>query len=438
MIIEKIKQKLSTKKIDAYQIDYSKSSQTSIVVFEQKVDKSSIKEIETINIKVKIGKKIGSYQTERITEDNINNIINTAIENAKLIELEEENFFHDGSGDYKKVSPYKPNMKKLKNIDIIKFLKDLEKAAYKQDKRINKVISTTYNHSKNLYIKENSLGLSLSQSLESAYSNIYLSAKTNNDIKTGYANTTFVNDKDFDITQIAKKAVDRAVDRLGGVNVSSKKYNVVFENIAFAKLLPSLIPPFTATSIEEKYSKLEGRIEQKIASKIVTLIDNPHLKGGFSTTSYDAQGIPTQNKKIIEKGVLKTFLYNLRTANKQGIKSTGNAGGEDSIRVYNTYLKPSKSSKQEVLSKAKEGIYVTSVSGLNAGYNKITGDISFVAEGFIIKNGKIDKPLNQFVINTNLYDLLLNIEMIANDLEFEGSQYGSPTILIKDISVSSK
>ncbi len=436
--ISKIKENLSTQNVDAYQIDYAKTSDYSISVFEQKVHSSSIKDIENITIKVKIGKKIGLYHTECLQDDNVDNIIKNAIENANAIELEEENFFHDGRSIYQDVEPYKPNMQKLNSLDIIDFLIRLEQAAYTLDKRINKVISTTYRQSESHYIKENSLGLSLSHKSQSAYSNIYLSAKENTDIKTGYANTTFIEDKDFDITSIAKKAVERAVDRLGGSKIASKKYNTVFNNSSFANLLPILMSPFYATAIEEKYSKFEDKIGQKIASDIVTLVDSPHLKGGYDTISFDSEGVATKNKNLIECGNLKTILHNLRTAHKAGVQTTANANSVGGIRLFNAYIKPLSSSKEDVIKQANNGIYVTSVSGLNSGYNQKTGDLSFAAEGFMITDGKVDKPLSQFVINTNLYDLFLNIEAIGNDLEFEGSQFGSPTIFIKDISVSSK
>ncbi|MGL6100882.1 MAG: metallopeptidase TldD-related protein, partial [Fusobacteriaceae bacterium] len=160
------------------------------------------------------------------------------------------------------------------------------------------------------------------------------------------------------------------------------------------------------------------------------------------SASFDAEGVPTKPKNLIENGILKTYLYNLKTAKKDGVESTGNAAkggykGTMGISSFNLYLEKGDESFETLLNRIENGILITGFSGLHSGLNSISGDFSLATEGFLIKNGKVEKPLNQITAAGNFFDLLNNIECIGDDLKFNLSGVGSPSLIVKNISISS-
>lgn len=423
--------------LEKYQIVYNAVETDTISVFEQKVLKNSSSNKLSLTISVIVNGKLGKFTTEKFDNNDINMMVKQAIMNAEIIDNEDEVFFYDGKGEYKKVVPYQPVLEKLKNLDKVEFLKELERKSYEADKRINKVVSVNYGFNNYSLIMKNSLGLDLKK--ENTYANayVYLSATDGKISKTGSEVTYFAKEEDFDVDKIVKKAVKDATSKLGGVDIKSRKISVVFENNTFADLLDSLSSIFSIYAIDKGYSKLKDKVGKKIASNKVTIIDNPHLKGGFATTSFDSEGVPTQNKEVVKNGILKTFLYNLSLAHKYNTKSTGNGGGGLYTQVFNFYIEKGHVTKRELLKILSEGVYINGLRGIHAGIDIISGDFSVGAEGFLVESGKIAKPINQFTISGNIYDLLNDIEEIGNDLEFKGSNIGCPSVLINNITIAS-
>ena len=125
---------------------------------------------------------------------------------------------------------------------------------------------------------------------------------------------------------IIKDAAEEALSLLGAKTTKSKTCPVVIKNETFAQLFSAYIGIFNAERVQKNLSSMKDKIGEKIASDAVTLMDNPHLKEALASSSFDAEGIATVNKAIIEKGVLKTYFHNLKTANIDGVKSTGKIG----------------------------------------------------------------------------------------------------------------
>ena len=327
-------------------------------------------------------------------------------------------------------------MHEFYSLDKEKYLLAVEKACYQLDKRIKKVISLYIADNKSIGMMKNSLGLDLQDKDEAGYAVLYLSAEDNGVIRTGHEVILFDKKEDFNPEYFAKKAVDKAINKLQSVNIKSGKSKVVFENETFANFLEIISGIFSANSVQEKRSQLAGKIGEVVASSIVSITDNPLLEKGYSTRSYDAEGYPSDKHDVVIGGKLKMFLHNLRTANKDNVKSTGNGSGGRGISFSNFYIERGDKNIDEIFSKVKNGVYVTDLNGTHAGYSSVSGDFSFGAEGFLIENGKKTKALNQFTISGNIYQLLKDIEMLGNDLEFSHSGFGSPTVVVKELSLS--
>ena len=156
---------------------------------------------------------------------------------------------------------------------------------------------------------------------------------------------------------------------------------------------------------------------------------------------FDDEGVATYNKQIVKNGVLQTYLYNLTTAAKDGVQSTGNgyrAGGKMGTSAAFLVLKPGKKSKEELFQELGDGVYITDVSGLHAGLNEQSGSFSLQSSGFLIKNGKIDRGLDIITISGNLLEVFNDVLAVGSDIETSYNGVSAPSLLIKKINVSGK
>ena len=163
--------------------------------------------------------------------------------------------------------------------------------------------------------------------------------------------------------------------------------------------------------------------------------------------NFDAEGSPTHKKNVIECGKLNTMLYNLKTAAVAGKKTTGNAskGGYDApvgLRPFTMYLANGDISEDELLTKAGEGVYITSLGGLHAGANAISGDFSLQSSGFMIRGGKKSEYVKSFTVAGNFYDLLKSITALADNCHLPramgSTAFGSPSVLVEGLSIAGK
>lgn len=418
-----------------FQVFYKQKESTQLQVFEQQVSVQKYSDYHYLNFKVRLNGKIGKISLEKFDKNEIDAVIEKAVANAKLLELDEEFFFYDGIGKYEKVIPYKPHPK-IENLNKIDFLMSLEKSAYEADKRINKVITTAFSETKWQEIMRNSLGLDLSDAGHSASAYVYLSASDGKDVKTGSEGTLFEKEEDFNPKILAEKAVENAVSRLNGIDIASSKGTVVFDRKVFAEFLGAAKGIFDAYMLDTGKSKLKDKTGKIVAAENVTIIDNPLLDGGYNSSSYDGEGVPTRYKKVIENGILKTVLCGLAMAHKTGVESTGNGTGGLGATTFNFYLDNGDLSKDEILNKVQNGVYIDKLNGVRTGLSIVSGDFSFGAEGYLIEDGKIGKALNQFTISGNLYEVLKDIKYVGNDLEFHLSSEGSPTVAVDNITIA--
>jgi PmbA protein len=236
---------------------------------------------------------------------------------------------------------------------------------------------------------------------------------------------------------VGERAARRALRKLGARKVKTQQAPVVFDPLAAASLLSNLLQAVSGDAIMRKSSFLVGRLEEKIGSPLLTVIDDGRMPGAIGSRPFDTDGIPTRRTHVIEGGVLKNFLLNTYTARKLGLKSTGNATRGTSsapmVTSNNLFIEAGGSSPEEIIRSVKNGFYVTELIGF--GVNIVNGDYSRGAAGLWIENGELTYPVEEVTIASNLKDMLRQIEMVGNDLEFR-SRISAPTIKIERMTVS--
>jgi PmbA protein len=236
--------------------------------------------------------------------------------------------------------------------------------------------------------------------------------------------------------QVGKEAARRTLRRLGARRVKTAHVPVVFDPMVSTSMLEHIFEGINGDSVYRGASFLAGKLGEKIAGSNVTVIDDGTIVGGFGTSPFDGEGIPTRRTVVIENGVLKSYLLNTYTAKKLGLQTTANASrglaGTPSIGPGNYFLQAGTKTPKQIIGDIKDGLYVTEFLGM--GVNLVTGDYSRGASGLWIVNGELAYPVEEITVAGNLKDIFNNISEIGTDLEFRGS-VAAPTIRIDGLTV---
>jgi PmbA protein len=236
--------------------------------------------------------------------------------------------------------------------------------------------------------------------------------------------------------QVGKIAAQRTLRRLGARKAKTAQVPIVFDPMVATSILEHIFEGVNGDSVYRGASFLAGKRGEKIAGDQITVIDDGTISGGFGTSPFDGEGVPTRRTVVIENGVLKSYLLNTYTAKKLGLETTANASrglaGTPGIGPGNYFLQPGSKTPHEIISGIKEGLYVTEFLGHGA--NLVTGDYSRGASGLWISGGELTFPVEEITVAGNLKELFFNISEIGSDLEFRGS-IACPTIRIDGLTV---
>jgi PmbA protein len=241
---------------------------------------------------------------------------------------------------------------------------------------------------------------------------------------------------------VGAEAARRTLRRLGARRVPTQRVPLVFSPETARTLIGSIFEAASGDAVWRSASFLAGKLGEAIAVTPLTLIDDhtlllPSGTGGFGTSPFDGEGLPSQRNVVIENGILRTYLLNTYSARKLGLKSTHNASrglaGTPGIGCGNLYLEPGPQSPEQILAEVQSGLYVTGLMGF--GVNVVTGDYSRGATGLWIENGQLTHAVEEVTIAGNLAEMLQNITAIGNDLVFRGS-VASPTLRIDGMTIA--
>lgn len=229
---------------------------------------------------------------------------------------------------------------------------------------------------------------------------------------------------------IGQRAGERTVRRLNSRKIKTCQVPVLFEAPLASGLISSLVSAISGGSLYRKSSFLLDSLGQQIASPLLNIVENPHLKKGLASSPFDNEGVATHVRQLVLNGVLQGYVLGSYSARKLGMQTTGNAGGN-----HNLIVQSSGQDFTALLKLMGTGLLVTELLG--HGMNMVTGDYSRGAAGFWVENGVILHPVEEITIASNMAEMLKSIVAIGNDIVVQGSkQVGS--ILIERMTVASE
>lgn len=430
---------------DACEVYYSTSDSFSVGVFKGEIIKYKASEALGLGFRGLYNGKMGYASTQILDDEAIDLLIDGAKSNAILIENEDKQFLHPGDEAYAELAIYNPALNEISAADKIAMARELETLVLAADPRIDQVEACSVMSSEGEVAIVNTLGLNVSTRANMIGGYVGPTAKDGDKVGSGFASFFTLNPADINLQAVAAEAAAKAVAGLDAVQIESGSMRVLFDPESATDMLETFSGIFSADAAQKGLSLLNGREGEMIASECVTILDNPHLAGSIASQPFDGEGVATSVKKVVENGRLTTLLHNLKTAHKQGIATTGNAARSYASTVgiapTNFYFQPSDLSFDEMLAKLGNGLVITEVQGLHAGANAVSGDFSLSAKGYTVQNGRKAEQVKQITVAGNFFTLLTNIEAVGADLKFglpSASQFGSPSILVKELSVAGK
>ena len=426
--------------LEEVELFISESHSLNISLFHGEVDEYKDNNGYSILARGILNGKCGSASADVWNKDKAQWLVNEIVANAKVIENDDPIFIFKGSKKYHKVNTFNKSLEEVTIDEKMDKLHALEKALKGIDKRVVEVAGTEYSQSTEKVTLMNSNGLNLVQRSNYFTFIAQCVAKEGEQTKSGY---DFFLDNDFskfNPEEFAKKIVKITVDQLGGEPCETNKYKAVLHPEVVTSLMKAYIGHADAEEVQKHSSLFIDKIGQKIASSKVTIEDKPLQKNVFARW-FDDEGVATYNKPIIKNGVLQTYLFNLTTAAKAGVESTGNGyGGGSKKGISSTFLslKPGQKSQEELFQEVGNGVFITDVSGLHAGLNPQSGNFSLQSTGFMIENGKKGKPLDLITVSGNLLEVFKDVLEVGNDVTVSPAGVSAESVLIKKLAVSGK
>lgn len=235
------------------------------------------------------------------------------------------------------------------------------------------------------------------------------------------------------------EAARRALAALGARKTRAGRRPVVFEpwvGVEFLELLADLL---SAEEVQGGRSLLAGRLGREVGSSLVTLRDDPRLPGGPGSSRFDDEGLPTRDKALVERGVLRELLHDSATAAREGLASNGcgyrgSFSGLPGPGPSNLYLAPGALGRDALLSSTKDGLLVLEVLGTHM-VDPVSGEFSVGVSGLELSKGGPGRPFKGAMVSGNLLDLLARVDAVADDLVFHGG-FGSPTFRVSALDVA--
>jgi len=429
-----------------YEIYYVEGNSFRVGVYEKEIDQYSVNNTIGLSFRGLYEGKMGYAYTEVLDEDAIELLIQNGKANALAIEKDDMDIIYGGGDSYQSLNSYNEELNKVRAEEKIELALKMEEEALKQSEYVKRTQHCVVSSGQGLRRIINSKGLDLTDRRNSMYAVLIPVVEKDGKMNTGVAFRASNQFSDFDPRSLAQEAVEKALAYIGADSVPSGKYRVALRYDAATDLLATFSDIFSADNAQKGLSLLKGKVGQVIASEKVTIIDDPLMEGGLCSASFDDEGVATYTKAVIEKGKLMTLLHNLKTAKKDGVKTTGNGSKASyaspvDISPFNFYIKPGEKSYEEMLACLDKGLLITELQGMHSGANTVSGDFSLAAKGFWVENGKAVRPVEQITIAGNFYKLLEDVEEVGADLKFDmpaGACFGSPTIIVRELSVAGK
>ncbi len=426
-LIEKSLQYAKSKGAEFAEAFCEETSSFSTSLDEERIDSRTTGHAKGVGIRVINNSRVGYAYTSTLSSEGLNVAVDAACASAGV------GLKAGGKGIDANIFPQKGKLKgqdpqaqyALAPKQTAERLREIDESARSFDKSIDQA-AASINQSQREVLILNTAGVNVSDTQTRTRCVVQAIAKNSETIQTGFeAPGRTVGSQYFDIfsvDDIAKIAAKRAVTLLNAVPAPSGNFPVILAKGAGGVLFHEACGHgLEADHIDKEQSVFAGKVGKKVASDLVTLVDDGTMGNEWGTYKFDDEGNPASKNVLIENGILNDYMWDILRSTKLGHSVSGNGRRETyefmpMVRMTNTYLQSGTSTVQEIIEATDYGIYCVGLGGGQV--NTVTGEFVFgVTEGYLVENGKVTSPIRGATLIGNGLETMLNVDMVANDFE---------------------
>ncbi|MCJ7611049.1 MAG: TldD/PmbA family protein [Candidatus Aminicenantes bacterium] len=332
---------------------------------------------------------------------------------------------------------YDPEIARVPMDTKIELAKAVERLALK-DPRITKSAGSAYGEGFSEVFIANSLGLAKSFKSSACFFRVEVVAEKGEQKSSGgdfCARRFFADLKKPE--EVAAKAARDAYEMLDPRMVNTQRAAVIFHPDAAGALLGGILAATNGERVLQGTSFLAGSLNGKIGSDLLTIVDDGTRPKGMASRPFDGEGVPTEKRTVIDRGVLRGFMYNTVVGKKAGVKSTGNASRGDfqslpDIGGHNFFLAAGGTPPEEIIRATQAGLLLKEVTGY--GINPVTGQFSGGASGLWIENGRVSFPVKGLTVAGTAAEMFNGLDLVGNDLDLNLA-FSAPTFRIVSLQI---
>lgn len=440
-VIEKVERILKSRTLEGYEIYAARSRNLVIEVKDQKVDTLRFSSPAGVAVRVYTSGGMGFSYSTSLDSAPLSQMVENATVGASAQTPDQFARLPLARACPSGLEILDERLKAITDEEKISCAMELERHARAYDPRVRRTRKASYGDSIAEIAILNSHGVAGSFQATSVTASITIAAEEGNDSQMGwdYFRTPFFSR--IDPKKIGEAAAANAVGLLGARKVETMRVPVVLDPRVATDILEVLAPSFLAENVQKGKSMLLGRLGEQLFSELLVIHDDGKLSGGSGTSPFDGEGYPQGRTVVVNGGRVASFLYDCRTAAKDGVESTGNStrvGIKNPPRpgITNFFIGNGSTPSGEIFTGIERGMLITDVLGMHTA-NAVSGDFSVGAAGFFIEKGKPAFPVKGMALSGNIIELFRDVEMVGDDLRFFGA-VGAPSLRIKALDISGR
>lgn len=397
-----------------------------------------------LGLRVMVGQRVASTYTSDVSETGKRTLVEDALELARLSESDEFAGPPDPSElsspeDWADLDTFDDQIGKISADEALDRALRGEQAAFDFDQRITNSEGASFTRARGLSALVTSAGFAGSDA--GTYASIVVNPVADDEggkKRSGYHWSAARHYADLEGSEaVGREAARRTIAQLGAKKLPTQELPVIFDKDAARSILGLFVGCVLGGSIWRKSSYLIERVGTRVASDLVSIVDDPLVSKAPGSRAFDGEGLISRRNVVVRTGHLETYLLDTYSARKLGLKSTGSASrspsGGVSASSTNLVLQPGSQSRDALIADTSHGLYVTDMMGF--GFNAVTGDFSRGASGFLIRNGELVDPVSEVTISLNLDELLKRIDGVADDLDHR-TAVASPTFRVSSMTLA--
>lgn len=419
---------------------FEESESLSVEVFESAVKNLERSDSVGIGLRVLVDGRPGYSFTERLTAEAVDRCAQDAVALSHFTDPIDIELPGAVAVDQEDLGLVPSDARDWTPNAMVDACLEAEAAAREADRRVQNVPHLGGTRSKGRMLLANSNGFRGARESMSVSFGVGVVAREAGIDKMGWDGISWRDPVSLRPSDMAREAVSRATSLLGAAPIPSGSIPVLFDERVSGQFLGIFLGSFLADAVQKGQSRLVGKIGERIAVEGFNLSTQPRLKGMAGSKLFDAEGIPTRARRLVDDGILRDFLHNLETSRREGRSPTGDATrgytGKVSAGFANLRIDATNgNSTEELLSRYPRVLHVVKLEG-STGCNPVSGDVSIGVQGFLVEQGR-STPVDRVSLSGNFFDLLLRLRALGDRYRPGVHSSFVPALLVSEMDLAS-